>query len=81
MIRLSSLQQRLALFLLLPVGCLLFVMIAAGFLYARNSLIAQWQEVVVLRLGRAAHSVDTDGLSVQQVADKIIALLPQEADA
>jgi len=58
MIRLSSLQQRLALFLLLPVGCLLFVMIAAGFLYARNSLIAQWQEVVVLRLGRAAHSVD-----------------------
>lgn len=58
MIRPTSLQQRLALFLLLPVAFLLFAMISAGFFYARNNLLAQWREGVVLRLGRAAHFID-----------------------
>ena len=58
MIRPASLQQRLALFLLLPVAVLLFAMISAGFFYARNNLLAQWREGVVLRLGRAAHFID-----------------------
>lgn len=58
MIRITSLQQRLAVFLLLPVALLLFVMMSAGFLYARSNLLAQWREAVVLKLGRAAHSID-----------------------
>lgn len=58
MIRPASLQQRLALFLLLPVALLLFAMISAGFFYARNNLLAQWREGIVLRLGRAAHFID-----------------------
>lgn len=58
MIRITSIQQRLAVFLLLPVALLLFAMMTAGFFYARNNLLAQWREVVVLKLGRAAHFID-----------------------
>ena len=58
MFRITSLQQRLAVFLLLPVALLLFAMMSAGFFYARNNLLAQWREAVVLKLGRAAHSID-----------------------
>lgn len=55
---LKSLQQRLALFLLLPVTLLLAAMGGAGYLYARNSLLAQWSEASLLKLQRAAHQVD-----------------------
>ncbi len=58
MFRFTSLQQRLAVFLLLPVALLLFAMMSAGFFYARNNLLEQWREAVVLKLGRGAHSVD-----------------------
>jgi sigma-B regulation protein RsbU (phosphoserine phosphatase) len=58
MIRPKSLQQRLSLFLMLPVALLLIGMGIAGFLYARNALLSQWQEAAVLKLGRAANRVD-----------------------
>jgi sigma-B regulation protein RsbU (phosphoserine phosphatase) len=58
MIRPKTLQQRLALFLLFPVALLLFSMGIVGFIYARNSLIAQWKEAAILKLQRAAHNVD-----------------------
>jgi sigma-B regulation protein RsbU (phosphoserine phosphatase) len=58
MIRPKSLQQRLALFVLFPVAVLLIGMGFAGFIYARNNLLAQWKEAAILRLQRAAHSVD-----------------------
>ena len=58
MIRPKSLQQRLAIFVLFPVAVLLLGMGFAGFVYARNSLLAQWREAAILKLQRAAHSVD-----------------------
>jgi sigma-B regulation protein RsbU (phosphoserine phosphatase) len=58
MIRPKSLQQRLTIFVLVPVGLLLLIMGFTGFIYARNSLLAQWKEAAILKLQRAAHSVD-----------------------
>ncbi|MDH3559073.1 MAG: SpoIIE family protein phosphatase [Deltaproteobacteria bacterium] len=58
MIRIKSLQQRLMLFLFLPVAVLLIGMGMIGFFYARNSLLTQWREAAVLKLQRAAHEVD-----------------------
>ena len=58
MIRPKSLQQRLMLFLLLPVAALLVGMGIMGFIYARNSLLTQWRKAAILQLQRAAHDVD-----------------------
>jgi sigma-B regulation protein RsbU (phosphoserine phosphatase) len=58
MLRPKSLQQRLAIFMLLPVALLLIGMGFVGFVYARNSLLAQWREAAILKLQRAAHQVD-----------------------
>jgi sigma-B regulation protein RsbU (phosphoserine phosphatase) len=58
MIKLRGLQQRLALYMFLPVALLLAVMGIAGFIYARNILISQWGEAATLKLQRAAHNVD-----------------------
>ena len=58
MIRLKSLQQRVSLFMLLPVAILLFAMGFIGFIYARNHLLNQWGEATILRLQRAAHHID-----------------------
>ena len=58
MIHPKSLQQRLTIFVLFPVALLLLAMGFAGFIYARNSLLAQWREAAILKLQRAAHSID-----------------------
>ena len=58
MIRLKSLQQRFALYMLLPVSVLLFSMGIVGFSYACASLLALRREAAVLKLQRAAHHVD-----------------------
>ena len=58
MIKPKSLQQRLILFLLLPVAASLVTMGIIGFVYARNSLLTQWREAAILKLQRAAHDVD-----------------------
>jgi len=58
MIKLKGMQQRLALYMFLPVALLLAGMGAFGFIYARNILIAQWGEAATLKLQRAAHNVD-----------------------
>ncbi len=58
MIRIKSIQHRLALFVLLPVAFLLVGMGVAGFIYARDSLLNQWREATTLKLQRAAHLVD-----------------------
>ncbi|MGD8435255.1 MAG: HAMP domain-containing protein, partial [Syntrophobacterales bacterium] len=58
MMRITSLQQRFMLLLLLPVAALLLGMGIFGFIHARNSLLTQWREAAVLKLQRAAHDVD-----------------------
>ncbi len=58
MIRPKSLQQRLLLFMILPVAMLLIGMGMAGFIYGRDALLSQWQEAAVLKLERGAHLVD-----------------------
>jgi len=54
----KSLQQRLSLFLILPVALLLIGMGIADFIYARDALLSQWQEAAVLKLQRGARQVD-----------------------
>jgi adenylate cyclase len=54
----KSLNQRLALFLLLPVALLLFLTGFVGFIFARDVLLNEWQEASVLKLQRAAHFID-----------------------
>lgn len=56
--KIRSLQQRLTLFLILPVAVTLIIMAAAGFIYARNSMLRQWKETAILRLQRGAHFID-----------------------
>jgi len=58
MIHPKTLQQRLMLFLMLPVTMLLIAMGTAGFIYARDSILEQWREAGFLKLQRAAHNVD-----------------------
>ena len=58
MIRPKSLQQRLSLFMILPVALLLVGMGIVSFVYARDALLSQWQEAAVLKLQRGAHLVD-----------------------
>jgi phosphoserine phosphatase RsbU/P len=57
-LRPKSLQQKMMLFLLLPVAMLLSGMGWFRFTYARDSLLKEWQEAAVLKLQRAAHHVD-----------------------
>jgi len=56
--KIRGLQQRLAIFMFLPVAVLLIGMGLAGFIYARNSLLAEWSEAATLKLQRTAHEVD-----------------------
>ena len=58
MIRPKSIQQRLTIFMLLPVALLLIGMGAVGYSYARKSLFNEWREGAILKLQRAAHGVD-----------------------
>ncbi len=57
-LQIKSLQQRLVIFLALPVAVFLLAMGAVGYLYIRDSLFREWQEAAILRLERAAHSMD-----------------------
>jgi sigma-B regulation protein RsbU (phosphoserine phosphatase) len=58
MLKPKSLQQRMTVYLILPVTFLLVLMGIMGFIYTRNLLLSQWREASVLKLQRAAHQVD-----------------------
>ncbi len=58
LLRVISLQQRLILFLLVPVAGLLFLVGLLGFIYARQVMLTQWRESATLKLQRAAHFID-----------------------
>jgi class 3 adenylate cyclase len=54
----SSLRQRLILFLIIPVAVILFLTGLIGFIYAKNTMLGEWQEAAILKLQRAAHQID-----------------------
>ena len=56
--RLTSLRQRLLIFLLLPVALLLVGLGGVGFYYARQNLLQSWRDSALFSLERAAHAVD-----------------------
>lgn len=58
MLRIKSLKKRLIIFLLLPVAVFIAAMGLAGYFYIRDSLFKEWQEAAILRLERAAHTMD-----------------------
>ena len=58
MFEIKSLQQRLIVFLLLPVAIFLAAAGMVGYFYIRGSLFKEWQETAILQLERAAHSMD-----------------------
>jgi len=70
-VRPKSLQQRLSLFLILPTALLLIGMGIAGFIYARDALLSQWQEAAVLKLQRGARQVD---LHLSSIRDRLHSL-------
>jgi adenylate cyclase len=58
MFTIKTLQQRLIIFLILPVAAFLTAIGAGGYFYIRGSLYQEWQEAAILRLERAAHHMD-----------------------
>jgi len=70
-VRPKSLQQRLSLFLILPTALLLIGMGIAGFIYARDALLSQWQEAAILKLQRGARQVD---LHLSSIRDRLHSL-------
>ncbi len=54
----KNLQQRIALFVLIPVFFILAGMGWASFLYARNAIIKQWSETATSKLQKASHLFD-----------------------
>ena len=54
----NSLQGKLSLLLLLPVFLVLFLGGLASFLYVRQAMLNQWNEVAVVKLQRAAHDIE-----------------------
>lgn len=58
MFTIKTLQQRLIIFLILPVAVFLVSIGVAGYFYIRGALYGEWQEAAILRLERAAHYMD-----------------------
>lgn len=54
----KTLNLRLTLYLLLPVGTLLLLTGAFGFFYAKGIMLEAWREGAILKLQRAAHHLD-----------------------
>lgn len=54
----KHMQSRLTLFTLLPVAVLLIAAGLGGFIYATDSLLAQWRKAAILQLQQEAHQID-----------------------
>lgn len=58
MLKFKSLQRKLFVLLLAPVGLFLAGAGLYGYFFIQDSLLQEWQEVAVLRMERAAHQID-----------------------
>jgi class 3 adenylate cyclase len=54
----KTLRARLTALLVLPVVLILLAAGISGFIYARNLMLRQWHETVILQLKRAAHEIE-----------------------
>jgi adenylate cyclase len=54
----KTLERRLMVLLVIPVMVFLLVIGVIGFRFIQGILFKEWQEVAILRLGRAAHQID-----------------------
>ena len=54
----KTLRARLTALLVLPVVLILLVAGASGFIFARDRMLVQWHETVILQLKRAAHEIE-----------------------
>ncbi len=54
----KTLQQRLMVFLILPMAVFLAAIGVGGYFYARGSLYQEWQKFALLQLKQAAHHID-----------------------
>ncbi len=54
----KTLRARLTALLILPVVLILLVAGVSGFIYARNLMLRQWNETIILQLKRAAHEIE-----------------------
>jgi adenylate cyclase len=54
----KTLERRLIILLVIPVTVFLLVIGALGYRFIQGILLREWQEVAILRLGRAAHQID-----------------------
>jgi adenylate cyclase len=59
MIKMKSLQQKLIVFVILPVAIILSSIGIAGYFYIRDGLSNRWQEIAVLQMERAAQRLET----------------------
>jgi class 3 adenylate cyclase len=59
MIGMKSLQQKLIVFVILPIVVILSSIGVAGFFYIRDGLSSRWQEIAVLQMARAAQRLET----------------------
>lgn len=69
MLRPKSLQSRLIIYLLLPVGVFSFLVEFTGLIYARDNLLAQWSEASLLKLQRAANQIDLRLANIREWLD------------
>ena len=58
MIKMKSLQQKLIVFVILPVAIILSSVGIAGYFYIRDGLSNRWQEIAVLQMERAAQRLE-----------------------
>ncbi len=54
----KNLQQRISIFVLVPVFMILSIMGWISFLYARNAILNQWSETAITKLQKASHRID-----------------------
>lgn len=83
MLRLTSLRQRLYIWLLLPVALLLIGLSVAGFYFARNEMAHQWRTSALFRMERVAHEIDMrleHPAEAVEVVNQVAAERPFDAD-
>ena len=54
----KTLRARLTALLVSPVIIILLIAGISGFIYARNVILRQWNEAIMLRLERPAHEIE-----------------------